>query len=237
MLVRGNRTIQGKTHRVRSTVGTAADLFPRRATSLKVTECLCKLERLVHNALLLLVVTDLSVAGQWEVLTERMAIKSIIGQHTAEIGMTGEEDAEHVVHFTFVPKSAVEEAGHTRDGLCLVAVCLDADTRVVADTEHVVDNLESLIAGGIIDRSYIGDLCVLGGGVVLEECHDGDQARRRNVDGKLVLPDGKLLDVFGKAGHDVLSVFVHSVGLVLVFVGRVDHGSAQLSLSCTSSNI
>lgn len=105
----------------------------------------------------------------------------------------------------------------------------------MADTEHVVDNLESLVAGGIVDRSYIGDLGVLGGGVVLEECHDGDQAGGRNVDGELVLPDGELLDVFGKAGHDVLSVFVHGVGLVLVFVGRVDHGSTELSLSCTSS--
>lgn len=151
--------------------------------------------------------------------------------------MTREEDTKHVVNFTLVPQCAIEKTGHTGDGLCLVTVCLDTDTRVVADTEHVVDNLKSLVAGGIVDRSYIGDLGVLGGGVVLEECHDGDQAGRRNINSELVFPDGKLLDVFGKAGHDVLSVFVHGVGLVLVFVGRVDHGSAKLSLSCTSSNI
>lgn len=149
--------------------------------------------------------------------------------------MTGEENAKHVVHFTLVPQSAIEKTGHTGDGLSLVAVCLDADTGVVADAEHVVDDLESLVAGGIVDRSNIGDLCVLGGGVVLEECHDGDQPGGRNIDSELVLPDGELLDVFGKAGHDVLSVFVHGVGLMLVFVGRVDHGSAKLSLSCTSS--
>lgn len=237
MLAKISTNTKRQTHRVRSTIGTAANLFPGRASSLEVTECLRKLKRLVHDALLLLIVSNLGVTGQWEVLAKRMAVESIIGQHTAEIGMAGEEDTKHVVHFTFVPESAVEEAGHTGYGLCLVAVRLDADTRVVADTEHVVDNLESLVAGGIVDRSYIGDLGVLGGGMVLEEGHDGDQAGWGNVDGELVLPDGELLDVFGKTGHDVLSVFVHGVGLVLVFVGRIDHGSAQFSLSYTSSNI
>lgn len=151
--------------------------------------------------------------------------------------MTGEENAKHVVNFTFVPKGAIEETGHTGDGLCLIAVCFDADTRVVADTEHVVDNLESLVASGIVDRSYIGDLGVLGGSVVLEECHDRDQTGWRNVNGELVLPNGELLDVFGKAGHDVLAVFVHGVGLVLVLVGRVDDGSVKLSLSYIKSQI
>jgi hypothetical protein len=52
----------------------------------------------------------------------------------------------------------------------------------VADGEHVVDDLEALVAGRVVDSGDVADLCELGGGVVFEEGEDGDDAVRRDVD-------------------------------------------------------
>jgi hypothetical protein len=61
----------------------------------------------------------------------------------------------------------------------------------VADGEHVVNNLETLVLGGVVDGGDVGNLSVLGGSVVLQEVEDGEDTRRGNVDGELVLPDGE----------------------------------------------
>ncbi len=42
------------------------------------------------------------------------------------------------------------------------------------------------------------------------------------MDGELILPDGKLLDVFGQASHHPGTVTMQIVGLALILVGRVD---------------
>jgi hypothetical protein len=115
----------------------------------------------------------------------------------------------------------------------------------VADTEHVVDDLEALILGGVVDGCDVRDLGVFGSCVVLEEGEGRDDARRRNVDGQLILPyrepgvalDGArvgdgledaLLDVFGQTRHEVLSVFVQRLALLLEVVGRVHNGALEL---------
>jgi hypothetical protein len=52
----------------------------------------------------------------------------------------------------------------------------------VADGEHVVDDLEALVAGRVVDGGDVADLCEFGGSVVFEEGEDGDDAVGRDVD-------------------------------------------------------
>ena len=52
----------------------------------------------------------------------------------------------------------------------------------MADGEQVVDNLETLVAGRVVDGGDVADLSELGGGVVFEEREDGNDAVRRDVD-------------------------------------------------------
>jgi len=59
----------------------------------------------------------------------------------------------------------------------------------VADAEHVVDDLEALVLGGVVDCGDVGDLGVLGCRVVFKEGENGDNAGWWDVDGQLVLPD------------------------------------------------
>lgn len=159
-----------------------------------------------------------------------MTVEAIVGHDAAKIGVAGEEDTEQVVDFTLVPEGTLKQAGHTRHGGGLVGVGLDADTGVVTDTEKVVDYLEALVAAGEVDSSDIGDLSELGRGVVLQEANDGKDTSGSSVDGEFVLPHCELLDVFRKTGHDVLSVGVQAIGLVLVLIGRVENGRTERSL-------
>ena len=108
-----------------------------------------------------------------------------------------------------------------------MGVGLDADPRVVADTEQIVDDLEAVVLGRKVDSGDVGDLGVFGRGVVFQEGHDGDQTGGGGIDDQFILPHGELLDVFRKTRHDVLAVFVQAFGLFEVLVGRVDHRGAE----------
>lgn len=118
-----------------------------------------------------------------------MAVEAVVGHDASEIRVSDEEDAEQIVDLALVPVGAVVEIAQTGHGGGLVGICLDPQARVVADAEHVVDDLEALVLGGVVDCGDVGDLGVLGSGVVLEEGEGGDDARGRDVDGQFILPD------------------------------------------------
>jgi len=61
----------------------------------------------------------------------------------------------------------------------------------VADAEHVVDDLEALVLGGVVNGGDVRDLGVLGRCVIFEEGEGGDDARGRDVDGQFILPNRK----------------------------------------------
>lgn len=159
--------------------------------------------------------------------------------------MANKEDAKQVVDLSLIPVGTVIQAADARNRGGLVGVRLDPNARVVANTEQVVDDLESLVLGRVVDGSDIADLGVLGGGVVLEEREDGNDTLGRDVDGQFVLPDREstgvstttghngcknesiLLDVFRQARQQVLAVLVESLALLRELVRRVDNGCLQ----------
>ena len=88
----------------RPAAGAAAHAFPR-AEEIEAAEILGQLHRLVDHALLLLVVAHLDIAGQREVLAQRMPLEAVVGEDAAQVRMVGEEDAVQV------PGLALEPAG------------------------------------------------------------------------------------------------------------------------------
>lgn len=207
-----------------SAVLTRTHGLPGSRAALEVAEGLSELKGFNNDALLLFVVAQLSITGQGEVLAQWVAVEAVIGHDAAQIRVSGEEHTEHVVHLTLVPQSTLEETSHTGHGGGLIRVGLDTDTGVVANAEQVVDDFKALVAGGEVDTRDIGDLGELGGSVVLEEAHHGNNTGGSGVNGELILPDCELLDIFGQAGHNVLPIGVEAIGHGLVLVGRVDHG-------------
>src|SRR5262245_36703271 len=73
-----------------------ARTIPRRE-EIEVAEFLRKPHRFVHHALLLVVVAQLDEPGERKILTQRMALESVIGQQTAHVRMAGKEHAVEVV--------------------------------------------------------------------------------------------------------------------------------------------
>lgn len=145
--------------------------------------------------------------------------------------MAGEKDAEHVVDFTLIPQGTVVQASNTRHGAGLIGVGLNADTGVVSDAKQIVHNLETLLAGWVIDGSNVGDLSKFRRGMVFQEGHEGNNTGRRNIDGEFVFPHGELLDEFGKAGHHILPILVQAISLFLKLVRGVDDRCAERALS------
>lgn len=218
------------TYRLGRPVLTSTNRLPCGGAALKVPESLGELKRLNDDTLFLLIVPELGVSSQGEVLAQWVAVKAVVGHDASQIGVVGEEDTEHVIDLTLVPQSALEQTSYAGHRGGLVGVGLDTDAGVVANTEQVVNDLETLVPCGEVNTGDIGDLGEFGRSMVLEEAHHGNDTGGGSVDGELVLPHGELLDVFGKAGHDVLSIGVQAVGHVLVLVGRVDDGGAEGSL-------
>lgn len=224
-----------QTYRVRFPVNARANRLPSSGASFEVPESLCQLKGLNDDALLLFIVAQLSVAGQREILAERVSIETVVRHNTTQIRVAAEEDTKQVVDLTLVPQSSFVQTRHTGHGAGLVRIGLNTDTGVIADAQQVVDDLEALVTSGEINRGNIGDLGEFGCRVVFQEAHDRDDAGGRNVDRELVLPHRELLNVFGQAGHDILAVLVQALGLVLVLVGGVDDRRAKSSLGYTQS--
>lgn len=82
--------------------------------------------------------------------------------------MTGEEDTKHVIYLTLVPIGTAKQAGDARDGSSLVGVCLDSDSRVVANRKKVVDNFESVVPSREVGGCDSANLCELGSGVIFK---------------------------------------------------------------------
>ena len=117
-----------------------------------------------------------------------MSVKAVIGHDATQIWVVCEEDTEEIVYLPLVPIRTVIEACDRWYGCGLVCVCLDPDSSVVADGEHVVDDLEALVACWVVDRGDVGDHSEFGGRVVFEEGKGRDDAGRRDVYRELVFP-------------------------------------------------
>lgn len=80
--------------------------------------------------------------------------------------MACEENTIEIVHLSLVPVGTIEKTGDTGDGGCFVGIGLDADSGVVSDGEKVVDDFETVLAGGVVGSSDGADLGEFGSGVV-----------------------------------------------------------------------
>lgn len=95
--------------------------------------------------------------------------------------------------------------------------------------QQIVDHLESITAGRIVDCGDVGDHGVFGCGMVFEERDDRDDPRRWDVYRELVFPDRELLNVFGEGGDEVLAILMEGCSFLGVFVCGIDYGGVKLA--------
>src|SRR6266705_1935618 len=83
--------------------------FPGRE-EIELPELLRQAHRLINDALLLVVVTDLDETGERKVLAQRVALESIIGQQPAHVRVAAERHTVEIVGLALEPVGAREDA-------------------------------------------------------------------------------------------------------------------------------
>lgn len=160
-------------------------------------EGLRELQRLVHHALLLLVVPHLRISRQREILSEWMSIEPIIREDPPQVRMILEENPIQIKRLSFVPIRASEYRHRARNGRYLASVGLDADTAGMFDAEEVINDFETFVAFRVVGSGDVHELLVLATAVVAEEGEDLEDGGWGAVKRKLVSEDGELLDMLG----------------------------------------
>src|SRR6185369_9942713 len=119
--------------------------------------------RLVNHTGLIGVISHFDMTGNWEVLAERMADETVIGQNPAQIVMTDESDAVQVERFAFEPINAFPDASDRINRGKLIILGEDPDTQapVMLDRKQVRNRGEApplpgtFAVGRVIDATEI----------------------------------------------------------------------------------
>ena len=139
-----------------SSPGMAAVHALPRAEEIEAPIFLHQLHRLIDHALQLVVVSELDEAGERKVLAQRMALEAVIGEEAPEIGMAREQDAVEVVGLALEPVGAPGTAPTMLGtGVCGVGLDAHADAVVQPRAQQVIDDVEALLAVGIVDAANV----------------------------------------------------------------------------------
>ena len=103
-----------------------------RAQEIEDAEILGQLYGLIDHPLLLIVVPHFDISRQREIFAQRMPLKAIIRQQTAQVRMVGEEDAVHIPALRAQTIGRGEHVRDSRDRRILVGADLHANTMVLA---------------------------------------------------------------------------------------------------------
>src|SRR5512144_1343584 len=152
----------------------------------EVPEVLGQFHRLVDDPLQLVVVADLDVAGEREVLAQRMTLETIVGEYAPQIRMLTEPNAVEIIRLPFPPARGVEDAGDGRDRCLLTRPRFDADPTVVSEAEEIVDHLETFGPTGIVHAADVHKLLELAVYVVTQEGEDAHDRLATDADHEFV---------------------------------------------------
>lgn len=223
LLLLGRLRLRGrKLERLRGEVHTITNLFPNRGANSEVSPCLGELQWLVNNSLLLLVITDLGVTGGWEILSQWMSLKTIVSHNSTQVWVALKENTKHIICLSFVPVCTLVYWDHGWHRRSFGSIGLHSDSRVVTDTQQVVHNIETVGSAWVVSCSNIHTTLKLSRCVVFQVKHHWSDGGGSHVYRQLVLPNRKLLDVFGQTRHDVTAKLVQLFRNLGIFFGWVD---------------
>src|SRR5262249_57974568 len=192
--------------------------FPRRE-EIEVTEFLREAHRLVHDALLLVVVAHLHESGEREILAQRMALESVIRQQPAHVRMPGKEYAVKVVGFALEPVRTGKHANDGRHRRRLADLDLHPDAQVLFGREEMIDHVEAPFAPRPVDRGDVDDAPELAAFVVAQEGGNLHDVTGVRADRQLAVRNTMIADRTRPRAGDHLAEFVE----------RFIHGAKPIS--------
>lgn len=99
---------------------------------------------LIFNSRLFQIKSHLNISRKWEVSALWMSFEAVIGENAAQVGVVGEEHTIHVPNLALVPVGGFVDLVARVNRRQLVGVSFDADSRVVAEREKVVNDFEAV---------------------------------------------------------------------------------------------
>src|SRR5262245_32690093 len=130
--------------------------FPWRE-EIEVAEFLRQPDRLVDDALLLIVVAQLDKTGEGKVFAQRMALEPVIGEQPAHVRVPGKEYPIEVVGFAFEPVGTGKDPDDRRDRRGLIDFDLHPNAQILLRRQQMIDDVEAPLAARPIDRSDVND--------------------------------------------------------------------------------
>ncbi len=109
----------------------------------EAAEILGQHHRFVDDLLAVLVVADLDIAGQREILAQRMTLEAVIGQDAAQVRLAVEDDAEQVPRLALPPRRGRPDCAYRRHRRSGIGGDNDPDALVQRHRQQIVDDIES----------------------------------------------------------------------------------------------
>ena len=134
--------------------------FPR-AHKVKLAQILRQFHRRIDDTLLVFRIMQFLIAGQREILAERMPLKTIIGEDTPQIRVARKDHAEHVVNLTLQPARHRPQRGDGGHRRILGGRTFHHDPAVFGEAEQHIDHLEPFGTRRIIGAGNLDQLLIL----------------------------------------------------------------------------
>src|SRR5256886_13369731 len=147
--------------------------FPWRE-EIEVAKFLVETDGFVKHPLLLIVVAHLDEAGKREILAQRVALKTVVGQQPPHVRMTDEDHPIKIVGLALEPVGPWKHLDDRWDLSRLIGFRAEADAGVQRRRQQVIDDVEALLALGIVHRGHIDEADEAATGIVAQETHDID---------------------------------------------------------------
>ena len=140
-----------------------------------------------------------------------MAGKTVVGEDAAQVRVIGEQDAVKIEGFALVPVGGGEHRDDGGDGRVLVGLELHTDAAVLVGRQQMIDDVEALLAVGVVHAADVDEADETAIGIVAEEFKDADDVGGLRPDRQLAVFHLEARHRASKAGGDVLAQFLQGL--------------------------
>src|SRR5262245_20695030 len=141
-----------------------------------------------------------------------MALKAVIGEEPPQIGVARKQNAVEVVGFALEPIRSGEQADDARHGRARIGLGADANAMVQPRAQEMIDDLETLLALGIVHPANVDEAAEAAAWVVAQDLNNLGNVVAR--DGERELAEFKLgaLEFCSEAVAEIGGELVKGVG-------------------------
>ena len=133
-----------------------------------------------------------------------------VEERAAKVGVSGKQDAVEIERLALEPVGAGEQPHEARNRVRLVGPDAHTDAVVQPRAQQMIDDVEALLAVGIVGAANIDRTAEAAERIVAEESDHLDQVVARDLDGQLAERDLGLEQLRAEAVREIASKLIES---------------------------